>query len=480
MNRRRGSEKGKETPGGERKQNQPPRAVPRCIACGGIADGTQPFIGGRTFEKKTLQLCGNCISTLFVSLLNVLNEMEAASLLSLVLNDTGSPFLHRCAEFVEDMRSFPDMEEEEDFPEFDLEEDWEDREDRKEGEKKDPVVLSPLQLKAKLDEYVVGQEEAKIVLCVAVYNHYKRLQNNFASDPDVEIQKSNILMIGPTGSGKTYLARTLARILDVPFAMADATTLTEAGYVGDDVESMLVSLLNDAHGDVEAAQRGIIFIDEFDKIARRSENRSITRDVSGEGVQQALLKILEGTVARIPVGGGRKNPYGEVIEMDTSNILFICGGAFEGLEKIIEENTSAKIGFLSGNSSLETHTRVQTSDLVRYGVVPELAGRLPVVVSLSPLTKDTLVDILTKPKNSLVKQYSKLLSMDGVELDFTKEALGYIAETAVKKGMGARGLRSIVEDVMTPAMFQAPEGRFHTVRIRMDQGKLKAEMVKAS
>ena len=311
-----------------------------------------------------------------------------------------------------------------------------------------------------MDKYVVGQEEAKRTLSVAVYNHYKRLNQNRKSD--VEIKKSNILMIGSTGSGKTYLAQSLAKLLNVPFAIADATTLTQAGYVGDDVETMLRTLIENADYDIEKAQQGIIYIDEIDKIARKGENTSITRDVSGEGVQQALLKILEGTISEVPVVGGRKHPQAQTTKLDTSNILFICGGAFDGIEKIIgKKEQHNSIGFSANISDKKSEgadlSQVEQHDLVKYGLMPELIGRLPILVTLNPLLEEDLVRILTEPKNAIVKQYKELLSMDGVELEFENEALKKIAELAIKRGTGARGLRSIIEKSMQKIMFDVPD-----------------------
>lgn len=359
------------------------------------------------------------------------------------------PGVYICDECINVAQTILDdeLEEEEEAPAFEMKE-----------------LPTPHEIKKNLDDYVIGQEAAKKTLSVAVYNHYKRLQSNSNKDKDdVELQKSNIVMVGPTGSGKTLLAQTLAKFLDVPFAIADATSLTEAGYVGEDVENCLLKLIQAADFDIAKAERGIIYIDEIDKIARKSENPSITRDVSGEGVQQALLKILEGTEANVPPQGGRKHPHQEMLQIDTTNILFICGGAFDGIDKTIRSRRTEKnMGFgadihkKNEESVEELLKEIIPTDLQKFGLIPELIGRLPVLVTLNPLDEEAMIHILTEPKNALVKQYQKMLSMDDVKLTFTDDALKAIAEEALRRKTGARGLRSIIERIMLDVMFDAP------------------------
>ena len=359
------------------------------------------------------------------------------------------PGVYICDECINVAQTILDdeLEEEEEAPAFEMKE-----------------LPTPHEIKKNLDDYVIGQEAAKKTLSVAVYNHYKRLQSNSNKDKDdVELQKSNIVMVGPTGSGKTLLAQTLAKFLDVPFAIADATSLTEAGYVGEDVENCLLKLIQAADFDIAKAERGIIYIDEIDKIARKSENPSITRDVSGEGVQQALLKILEGTEANVPPQGGRKNPHQEMLQIDTTNILFICGGAFDGIDKTIRSRRTEKnMGFgadihkKNEESVEELLKEIIPTDLQKFGLIPELIGRLPVLVTLNPLDEEAMIHILTEPKNALVKQYQKMLGMDDVKLTFTDDALKAIAEEALRRKTGARGLRSIIERIMLDVMFDAP------------------------
>jgi len=335
------------------------------------------------------------------------------------------------------------------------------------------VLRTPAQLKAILDEYVIGQDTAKKVLSVAVYNHYKRIFRHHEINDDTELNKSNVLLIGPTGSGKTLLAQTISKYLDVPLAIADATSLTEAGYVGDDVENVVTRLVQAAGGDIEKAQRGIIFIDEVDKVARMSENRSITRDVSGEGVQQALLKIVEGATVNVPAKGGRKHPGQDALQVDTTNILFICGGAFDGLEDIIKKKEGANVlGFnheaKSKKDDKEVISKVETDDLVKYGLIPELIGRLHMLATLNEITEDDTVHILTEPKNALIKQYIKLFEMDDVTLKFEKAALKELAKLAIERRTGARGLRSIIEDIMLNIMFDLPDYKNKTITITKD------------